>query len=232
MGHFVNQTIVFCDVYIDPMSFFESEENSQYAQPDWWESEYQKCKPGDTYEWFTSGSDQAFLQQLIDRIPSSTKAILNLGCGISHIQDAIYDAGFHNITNVDVSSSCIDLMSKSDTRGMKWQIANLTEPFPFAPSTFDFVLDKGTLDALIVDRADKWEPEADVYETAAHYFREIERVLTPNGIFLQISFGQPHFRRRLFEQREFRWDVHVHTLTPTHSFHFFMYECKKPPPTF
>jgi SAM-dependent methyltransferase len=225
MDHFVNKSILFCDVYIVSMSFFESEENSQYAQPEWWESEYQKCKPGDTYEWFTGGSDQVFLQQLIDNIPSSTKAILNLGCGISHIQDAISDAGFHNITNVDVSASCIDLMSKSDTRGMKWQIANLTETFPFASSTFDFVLDKGTLDALIVDRADNCEPDETVYETAAQYFREIARVLTPGGIFLQISFGQPHFRRRLFEQPEFRRDIHVHTHNRTDSFHFYIYEC-------
>jgi SAM-dependent methyltransferase len=217
----------FCVVYLFQMTFFESENNAQYAQPSWWESEYQKCKDGDVYEWFTGGSDLIFLQKLIERIPPSTKTILNLGCGISHLQDAIYDAGFQDITNVDVSATCIELMAKSDTRGMKWQIANLLEPFPFASNSFDFVLDKGTLDALITDRADKWEPEEDVYETAAIYFREIARVLNGGGIFLQISFGQPHFRRRLFEREEFHWDVQVHTLNPTHSFHFFMYECQK-----
>jgi SAM-dependent methyltransferase len=207
------------------MTFFESDDNAQYAEPNWWESEYQKCKPGDSYEWFIG--DNQLLQRLISLIPPSTQTVLNLGCGISHVQDAIYDAGFHDITNVDVSATCIGLMSASDTRGMKWQIANLMEPFPFASGSFDFALDKGTLDALIVDRADKWEPEDEVYETAAQYFREIARVLRPGGVFVQISFGQPHFRRRLFERDEFNWKVEVHTLAPTHSFHFFMYECRK-----
>jgi SAM-dependent methyltransferase len=209
------------------MTFFESDQNTQYAEPSWWESEYQKCKAGDNYEWFTSSSDSIFLDRLLARIPKSTQSILNLGCGISHLQNAIFDAGFQNITNVDVSPSCMALMSESDTRGMKWQTVNLMESFPFENGSFDFVLDKGTLDALIVDRADKWEPEEDVYEISGKYFGEIGRVLRPGGVFLQISFGQPHFRRRLFAREEFGWVVEVHTLEPTHSFHFFMYECRK-----
>jgi SAM-dependent methyltransferase len=208
------------------MTFFDGDDNAQYAEPNWWESEYQKCKPGDAYEWFTGGAHH--LQRLIALIPPSTRSVLNLGCGISRLQEAIYDAGFREITNVDVSPSCIALMSGCDTRGMKWQIANLMEPFPFQSGAFDFAFDKGTLDSLIVDGADKWEPEDEVYETAAQYLREIARVLAPGGVFVQISFGQPHFRRRLFERDEFHWKVDVHTLAPAHSFHFFMYECKKP----
>ena len=206
---------------------FESEDNSLYALPSWWENEYRKCNKSDVYEWFTSADDSGFLDKVISFIPSKNSRIINLGCGISRIQDALFDAGYHDITNVDVSPTCINLMRESDTRGMKWEIVNLMEPFPYEPGTFDFALDKGTLDALIVDRADKWEVCDDVHETAATYFREVTKCLKPGGVFIQISFGQPHFRRRLFQKEEFDWDVNVHTLDPTHSFHFFIYECRK-----
>jgi hypothetical protein len=140
------------------MTFFESEDNALYAKPDWWESEYQKCKSGDSYEWFTNSTDGAFLAELLNIIPSTTSRIVNLGCGISHLQDSVFDAGFRDITNVDGSPACIQIMRESDTRGMKWQIANLTETFPFESASFDFAFDKGTLDAIITNRADQWEP--------------------------------------------------------------------------
>jgi SAM-dependent methyltransferase len=209
------------------MSFFESEENSQYAEPEWWESEYQKCGTDQSYEWFTGASDDSFVSSLLKLIPKLTQKIINLGCGISRIQNVIFDAGFQQITNIDVSPTCIQLMKASDTRGMQWKICNLLQEFPFDSNSFDLALDKGTLDALIVDRADKWEIDDEVYEIAAKYFREVARILRPGGVFLQISFGQPHFRKRLFEKDEFGWNVTVHTLQPTHSFHFFIYECKK-----
>jgi SAM-dependent methyltransferase len=209
------------------MTFFESEENALYARPDWWEGEYQKCNKEDSYEWYTSPSDRAFVHTLLSLIPKTTRGIINFGCGISRLQNALFDAGFHGITNVDISPTCIDLMKGSDTRGMKWEICNMLEPFPYASDSFDLALDKASLDAIILDGADHWEIEEDVYQTAATYFREVSRVLTPGGVFLQISFGQPHFRRRLFEREEFHWTVNVHTLQPTHSFHFFVYECRK-----
>jgi SAM-dependent methyltransferase len=209
------------------MTYFESEDNKLYARPEWWESEYQKCKAGDSYEWFTGSYDENFVTKLLSLIPSPSSRIINLGCGISHVQDWISDAGFRDITNVDVSETCIELMRQSDTRAMKWIVADLTQTFLFESESFDFALDKGTLDALIVDRADKWEPDDDVYETAAQYFREVRRVLSPAGLFVQVSFGQPHFRNRVFERPEFNWDLAVHTLAPARSFHFFIYECRK-----
>lgn len=206
---------------------FESEDNSLYAVPSWWDNEYKKCKKEDVYEWFTGGNDPGFLDKVMSFIPSKDSKIINLGCGISRIQDQLYDAGFTDITNVDVSEACINLMKEGDTRGMNWKVMDLMKTFPYEDGTFGFALDKGTLDALIIDKADKWSIDDDVYETAATYFREVSRCLKPGGVFIQITFGQPHFRKRLFEKDEFNWTVNVHTLQPTHTFHFFVYECIK-----
>jgi 2-polyprenyl-3-methyl-5-hydroxy-6-metoxy-1,4-benzoquinol methylase len=36
--------------------------------------------------------------------------ILNIGCGNAKIQDDLYEAGYHNIVNNDISKICIDEM--------------------------------------------------------------------------------------------------------------------------
>lgn len=208
-------------------SDFESEDNSLYANPQWWDNEYDKCKKEDVYEWFTGSYDEDLMALIYSLIPSKDSQIINLGCGISKIQEVIYDKGFKNITNIDISPKCIELCKESDTRGMKWVVCDALKPLPFPDSYFDFALDKGTLDALITERAEKWTIGDDVYEDAALYFRQIYRALKPGGVFIQITFGQPHFRKRLFEQEEFDWKVNVHTLQPKRSFHFFVYECIK-----
>ncbi|OHT12982.1 hypothetical protein TRFO_16931 [Tritrichomonas foetus] len=209
------------------MTDFESEDNGNYARPEWWDEEYSKCSKNDKYEWFTGAYDENFINLICNLIPSKDSKIVHFGCGISRIQEAIYDRGFTDITNNDISEHCINLMRESDTRGMRWDIVDILQPFPYSDQQFDVALDKGTLDALIIEKADKWEIDEEVYETSAKYFREVSRVLKPGGIFIQISFGQPHFRKRLFERDEFNWTVNVEVLDPTRSFHFYVYECRK-----
>lgn len=208
-------------------SDFESEDNSLYANPIWWDDEYKKCKKEDIYEWFTGSFDEDLMNLIYSLIPSKDSQIINLGCGISKIQEVIYDHGYKNITNIDISPKCIELCKESDTRGMKWLVCDALKPLPFPNNSFDFAIDKGTFDALITERADKWTIGDDVYEDAAQYFRQVYNALKPGGVFIQITFGQPHFRKRLFEQEEFDWKVNVHTLQPKRSFHFFVYECRK-----
>lgn len=53
------------------------------------------------------------------------------------------------------------------------------------------------MDALIVDKGDPWNPDAAVIEQCHKMCGEISRVLAPGGVFLQLSFEQDHFRRKL-----------------------------------
>ena len=118
-------------------------------------------------------------------------------------------------------------MQDTDTRGMKWEVFDILEQFPHPDNSFDLAIDKGTLDALIIDEADHWEIEDEVYEKSAKYFRNVFNCLKPGGTFIQITFGQPHFRQRLFEKCGLDWSINVRTIMPDHSFHFYCYECTK-----
>ena len=67
----------------------------------------------------------------------------------------------------------------------------------FAEDTFDCVVDKAAMDALVTDEGDPWNPNHETVDAVKEMCREIRAVLKPGGRLIQISFQQPHFRRRL-----------------------------------
>ncbi|CAN5951111.1 unnamed protein product [Sphagnum jensenii] len=74
-----------------------------------------------------------------------------LGCGNSKLSEQMFDAGYHNIVNIDISESVIDQMRKiNDGKGkkMEWLVMDGCD-LKFPSASFDVVLDKGTLDAVI-----------------------------------------------------------------------------------
>ena len=53
------------------------------------------------------------------------------------------------------------------------------------------------MDALIVDKGDPWNPDPGTVERAHRMCSEASRVLAPGGVFVQLSFEQEHFRKKL-----------------------------------
>ena len=76
--------------------------------------------------------------------------ILVSGCGTSRLSERLYDEGFLNISNTDNLREVIEHMQarNKDRKKMKWLLADMTQP-NFLPASFDVVLDKGTLDAML-----------------------------------------------------------------------------------
>lgn len=79
------------------------------------------------------------------------------GCGNSSLSGDMYVAGYRSITNIDYSSVCISTMSArhSDCPGMTWHEMDVRQ-LSFPDASFDVVLEKATLDALMVDEKDPW----------------------------------------------------------------------------
>ncbi|GMF41403.1 unnamed protein product [Phytophthora fragariaefolia] len=104
---------------------------------------------------------------------------------------------------------------------MKWLEADMTKLGDvFAPENFDVVIDKAAMDALMCDEGDVWSPSETVIEQAAAMCSGITSALVPQGTFLQISFAQPHFRKRFLlgegEQAPsstvYGWDYSYHNI--------------------
>uniref|UniRef100_A0A7C9A0M1 Methyltransferase domain-containing protein n=1 Tax=Opuntia streptacantha TaxID=393608 RepID=A0A7C9A0M1_OPUST len=111
----------------------------------------------DSFEWYAEWPHlkTPLLSLLRSSTPSSESErslqILIPGCGNSRLSEHLYDAGFHGITNIDFSKVVISDMLRRNVRDrpdMRWRVMDMTQ-MQFADGTFDVVLDKGGLDALM-----------------------------------------------------------------------------------
>ncbi|CAG2066001.1 unnamed protein product, partial [Timema podura] len=85
--------------------------------------------------------------------------VLVVGCGNSSLSADLYDVGYRNITNIDISPVVVRQMTelhfKTRPTMVFQQMDALDMSFP--NEKFSVVLDKGTLDALMSDTS----PETD-----------------------------------------------------------------------
>lgn len=141
----------------------------------------------------------------------------------------MYKAGWTEITNVDYSQPLIDQMAQRSKHCplMTWECAdifNLLNHFP--TKRFDVAIDKGTLDALLTIKHDPWNPPDTLVSQMQNYMHQVASVLVPGGIFIHITFAQPHFRKRFLERDD--WKVEVHVLGgDSDAFEYFLYTCQK-----
>lgn len=71
--------------------------------------------------------------------------------------------------------------------------------FPLAEDgegTFDVVIDKATMDVIMTDNKDPWNPTEEVKERGRKVMTNVYKQLKKGGLFIQISFDQPHFRKK------------------------------------
>ena len=73
---------------------------------------------------------------------------------------------------------------------------DMTDMKEFENRSFDQVIDKAAMDALMTQEGDVWNPEASVISKARSMCDHISRILKPGGHHFQISFQQPHFRKK------------------------------------
>ena len=132
--------------------------------------------------------------------------ILIIGCGNSSLGADLYDDGYQNITNIDFSQTVIALMAAKHVQRsrMRWIEMNMLE-LDFPAQSFDVVLDKAAMDALLVDEGSVWDPKEECKKDVHRYCLCVSKCLKPKGLFLQITFAQPHFRRKYLENSDYGW---------------------------
>ncbi|KAI3794952.1 hypothetical protein L1987_37593 [Smallanthus sonchifolius] len=146
--------------------------------------------------------------------PESDAQILVPGCGNSRLSEQLYDAGFRCITNIDFSKVVIGDMLKRNVRSrpiMRWRVMDMTS-MQFADNSFDIVLDKGGLDALM-------EPELGP-TLGTQYVSEVKRVMKEGGKFICLTLGESHVLGMFFPKFRYGWKISIHVLPqkPSKSF--------------
>lgn len=142
-----------------------------------------------------------------------------LGCGNSTLSQDMYADGYTDIVNVDYSSVVIEQMRARHPE-MEWLEMDVRS-LKFADGAFDVAIDKGTMDAMMTAKGDIWNPPQQVVDDVTAEVSEVLRTLKPGGIFVYLTFGQPHFRRR-FLTRE-GTTLEVRELGEADAFHYYLY---------
>ncbi|KAF8159568.1 S-adenosyl-L-methionine-dependent methyltransferase [Crassisporium funariophilum] len=171
------------------MSTFPAK-NEHYGTKEYWEGD------DSSFDWFKSYSDLADL--LHDLIPNKSSRILMLGCGNSRLSEDMWEDGYRNIVNTDYSAILIEQMRSRHGQArpeMEWHEMDVRD-MSFPSGSFDVAIDKGTMDAMMTAKGDVWDPPQQVIDDCTKEVDETLRILKKGGIFIYLTFGQPHFRRR------------------------------------
>jgi ubiquinone/menaquinone biosynthesis C-methylase UbiE len=85
-----------------------------------------------------------------DAIIGKNAKVLILGCGNAEFSENMYDAGYHDIENIDISSVVIDQMSDRNWNRpeMQYKIMDVRD-LQYPDNYFDMLIDKSTIDALL-----------------------------------------------------------------------------------
>ncbi|CAN0899218.1 EEF1A lysine methyltransferase 4 [Linum grandiflorum] len=193
-----------------------------YLEPHYWDDRFSN---EEHYEWLKDYSH--FRHLILAHIPP-TSSVLELGCGNSQLSDEMYRDGITDLTCIDLSAVAVDNMQRrllsKGYKEIKVVQADMLD-LPFGHECFDVVIEKGTMDVLFVNSGDPWKPKPETVSQVRTMLEGVHRVLKQDGIFISISFGQPHFRRPLFQSPGFTWSFEWSTFGD--GFHYFFYILRK-----
>ncbi|XP_060098787.1 EEF1A lysine methyltransferase 4 [Heteronotia binoei] len=196
--------------------------NARYRDRSFWEARYRE-EGAAPAEWF--GGLECFRQQLEAEL-SPTDRILVLGCGNSALSYNLYQLGYTDITSIDYSAACIASMQDyyAHCPELQWVVMD-AQALAFQDASFDVVLEKGTLDSMMVEETDPWHVSQEAKTLLERVLTEVSRVLQPRGRFISITFAQPHFRKCHYAQPAYGWSTR-HVMYGS-GFHYFLYVMQK-----
>lgn len=173
--------------------------NIVYSRKEYWEERFANETD---FEWLVSYKDVAPQLQpfLVSTTSTNSKPkLLIVGCGNSSFSSDLYDDGYTQIINIDYSTNVIEKMREKHSQmrpSMTWEVMDMTNMSAFDSESFDIVIDKAAMDAIMTEEGDPWNPDEKVITMSRNMCEHITRVLKPGGYHLHISFAQPHFRKR------------------------------------
>jgi EEF1A lysine methyltransferase 4 len=209
-----------------------------YTTQQYWDYRYRSREAGgegdSSYEWLASWE---VVRGVIDALlPDKDARVLLVGCGTSRLGVDMHEAGYRNVVQSDYSDECLRSMSsqfphvpyiRADMLKLE---ADLHEALG-EEELFDAVIDKAAMDALLAAKGDTWDPPEDLLDIARTICAQTVRVLRPGGLYLQISFAQPHFRRKYLEQEPSVWAAACKVHSIDAGFGYFAYELYAPEST-
>ncbi|OWZ14296.1 Methyltransferase [Phytophthora megakarya] len=192
-----------------------------FRKQEYWDQFFQK-RGEKAFEWY---GDYASLRpglQALLRLPDVAPAslvrrlkakvrVLVVGCGNSALSADLAADGFLDLLSVDFSERVIDEMRRKEPT-LQWQVMDMTDMRALQDASFDLVMDKGALDALMA------EDTAEIKTDASKMLREVQRVLAPGGRYCCVTMAQDFILQHLLsffclkDEHETNWGVDMQEL--------------------
>ncbi|XP_078497199.1 eEF1A lysine and N-terminal methyltransferase [Lissotriton helveticus] len=179
--------------------------SQEFASAQYWERFFRR-RGTRAFEWYGGYTE---LCGVLHKYVKTRDKVLVIGCGNSELSEQMYDMGYEDLVNIDISEVVIRQMNERNAARrpkMTFQHMDMLD-MKFSDSHFQVVLDKGTLDAVLTDEEEK------TLERVNQMFAEVSRVLQVGGRYLCVSLAQDHILRKVVGHftRE-GWMVRVHQI--------------------
>lgn len=187
------------------------ERNADYGRAEYWDQRYSR---EEQYDWL---GDYKHFGRALDTILQKhhqSDSILHLGCGNSSLSSDLQKAGWRHVTNIDISTVVLHNMKQQQQQQQHhtFLAVDMTN-MPFRDHSFDIVIEKATLDSLLVTSKSPWDLTTPECQLVRQSLGEIKRVLRRGGTFVSITFSQPHFRVPLLATTHLGWAVNIEKVT-------------------
>uniref|UniRef100_A0A2K5Q626 EEF1AKMT4-ECE2 readthrough transcript protein n=1 Tax=Cebus imitator TaxID=2715852 RepID=A0A2K5Q626_CEBIM len=147
------------------------ERNCGYREVQYWDQRYQGAADSAPYDWF---GDFSSFRALLEPELRPEDRILVLGCGNSALSYELFLGGFPDVTSVDYSSVVVAAMQAryAHVPQLRWETMDARQ-LDFPSASFDVVLEKGTLDALLAGERDPWTVSSEGVRTVDQVLSEV-----------------------------------------------------------
>ncbi|XP_006887490.1 PREDICTED: methyltransferase-like protein 13 isoform X2 [Elephantulus edwardii] len=166
----------------------------EFGSVDYWEKFFQ-LRGKKAFEWYGTYLE---LCGVLHKYIKPREKVLVIGCGNSELSEQLYDVGYQDIVNIDISEVVIKQMKEhnaSKRPRMSFLKMDMMQ-MEFPDASFQVVLDKGTLDAVLTDEEEKTLQQVD------RMLAEVGRVL--QGRETEWLFGMEEGRKQLAASAGFR----------------------------
>uniref|UniRef100_A0A8C6TBF5 eEF1A lysine and N-terminal methyltransferase n=1 Tax=Neogobius melanostomus TaxID=47308 RepID=A0A8C6TBF5_9GOBI len=169
----------------------------EFSSAEYWERFFKK-RGEKAFEWY---GDYNKLCGVLHKYIKVKDKVLVVGCGNSELSEQMYDVGYKQLINIDISETVISHMNQRNAErrpGLSFQQIDATET-PFEDCCYQAVLDKGTLDAMASEEEGPW--------------LQMSRVLNVGGRYVCITLAQESVIKLAVEHFvKLGWAVRLHCL--------------------